>query len=193
MNSFTKALASLLFCVLALAGLAAAAQSVPADQRMKILLRVLAYDRNLETRADGGRLVVAVLFDPANGSSAAEKSEVVSALGAVSRLTVKGLAMDVFAVPWSGPASLADALKKRRTGAIYVCGGLEGAAADVSRVARESRVATMSASRALSEKGLAVAAVLRDGKGQILVNLKASKDEGMDLDAALLRLAEVIR
>ncbi|MDD5306139.1 MAG: YfiR/HmsC family protein [Deltaproteobacteria bacterium] len=193
MSRSTKALAFLLFSVFVLAGLAAAAQTVPVDQRMKILLRVLTYDRNFLTRADNGKLVVVVLFDPADTASAAEKSEVVAALGALKKLTVNGLTMDVEPVSWSGPASLTDALRKRRTGAIYVCGGLQGVAADVARVARESRVATLSGARDLTEKGLAVAVVLKNGKGQILVNLKTSKDEGMDLDAALLRLAEVIR
>jgi hypothetical protein len=164
-----------------------------ADQRMKILLRVLTYDRQLEARQDRGKIFVAVLFAQQDRTSAAEKDAVVAALGKLKALKIKGFSLDFAAIPYTSPAALKTALGARRAAAMYVCGGLASSIGDLKGFAVTSKIATMSASEPFTRSGLAFAAIEKDGKGQIIVNLKVSKDQGLDLDASLLRLAVVIR
>jgi TonB family protein len=51
----------------------------------------------------------------------------------------------------------------------------------------------MSGSEALTRGGLAFAAFAEGGSGRMIVNLEAAKEQGLDLDAAVLKLAVVIR
>lgn len=182
---------------LALAALALAAPSSAGDldaaQRMKILMRVLTYDHRLEARADGDTVRIAVLFAPGDRASVEEKDEVIAALGGLKSLRIKGLGLDFHAIPYGGAAALEGALKGRRTAGLYVCGGLAAEVGRIRDVASRVKTATMSASEELTRNGLAFAAVEKGGKGQIIVNLDASKGQGLDLDAALLGLAVVLR
>jgi hypothetical protein len=171
----------------------ASAGELDVDQRMKILMRVLTYDRQLEARQDRGKIFVAVLFAAKDRASVAEKDAVVAALGRLKALKVKGFSLDFAAVPYSAPAALETAMGARRAAAIYVCGGLAPALGDIKQLAAKEKIATMSASEPFTQGGLAFAAFQKDGKGQIIVNLKAAKAQGLDLDASLLRLAIVLR
>jgi hypothetical protein len=178
--------------VLAIAPQARAGDLDP-GQRMKILMRVLTYDRQLESRQDAGSVRVAVLFSPGDDASVKEKDAVLAALGALKSLKIKGLALDFAAIPYQNAGALEGAVKVRRTASLYVCAGLASAVGDIKGLAARLKIATMSGSEPFTRSGLAFAAVEKDGKGQIIVNLDASKEQGLDLDAALLGLAVVLR
>jgi hypothetical protein len=183
-------LASAVVCSFALH---ARAQELDAAQRMKILMRILTYDRGLEARQDKGTVFVGVVFAPKDPASVKEKDAVLAALGALKALKVKGLALGFQAVPYTDPASIATTLGGRRAAALYVCGGLASAVGPITGLAARSKIATMSGSEPFTRSGLAFAAIEKGGKGQIIVNLKAAKEQGLDLDASLLNLAIVLR
>jgi hypothetical protein len=185
--------AFLIGAVLLAAAARAQAAELDAEQRVKILLRVLAYDRQLEARQDRGKLFVAVLFAAKDKGSVQEKDAVLAALGKLKALKVKGLALDFAAIAYTDPEAVTAALGTRRAAALYVCGGLAPALGAVRDLAVKSRIATMSGSEPFTRSGLAFAAVQKGEKGEIIVNLRAAKEQGLDLDAALLRLAVVIR
>jgi hypothetical protein len=171
----------------------ARAGELDAAQRMKILMRVLTYDRQLESRQDEGKIVVAVLYSARDAASVKEKTQVLAALGALKALKIKGLSLDFVEVAYTGVDSVKNDLGGRRAAALYVCRGLASATAAIQRFAATSKIATMSGSEELTRGGLAFAAVEKGGKGEIVVNLKVAKGQGLDLDAALLSLAVVLR
>ena len=164
-----------------------------ADQRVKTLMRVLAYDRLLEARQEGGKIFIAVLFLPDAKASVAEKDEVIAALGGLGALKVKGFGVSYAAVPYTDPGALKSGMGGRRAAAIYVCGGLTDALGDIRKLAAQAKIATMSGSEPFTQSGLAFAVVEKGGKNQIVVNLNAAKSQGLDLDASLLGIATVLR
>jgi TonB family protein len=194
MRTFDQWLLALFACTLmGSASVRADAGALGADQRVKSLMRVLAYDRQLEARKDGGKIFIAVVFRPDAKDSAVEKDEVLAALGGLGAFKIKGLSVAYAALPYSDPASLATGLGSRRVAAIYVCGGLADALGGIQKLAARSKIATMSGSEPFTEKGLAFAVVQKGGKTQIVVNLAAAKAQGLDLDASLLGIATVLR
>jgi hypothetical protein len=54
-------------------------------------------------------------------------------------------------------------------------------------------VVSSSGVESMVRRGLSIGFVERDGRPALLINLPSTKAEGADLDAAVLRLAEVIR
>jgi TonB family protein len=160
---------------------------------MKLLLRVLAYDRQLPSRQSGGTILVGVAFAPGDAASAKEKAAVLAALGELKSVRIAGFALDFAAVPYSGPGSIQAALGGRRAAALYVCGGLAAAAGEIAGAAARDKIATMSGSEALTRGGLAFAAFAEGGSGRMIVNLLAAREQGLDLDAAVLKLAIVVR
>jgi hypothetical protein len=115
-----------LVSVLVLSALApqAKAGELEVGQRMKLLMRVLAYDRQLPARQSGGTILVGVVFAPADAASVKEKAAAVEAFGAIRSLKIAGFALAFAEVPYTGHASIKAALGGRRAAAMYVCGGL---------------------------------------------------------------------
>ena len=166
---------------------------LPARQKILLLLRVLAYDRNLKTRA-GESAGVAILHRAGNERSEACRRELSASLEEVAASSVvSGLAIQPRSLAWAGPAALDAALAPGRTSALFVCPGLEDWVPAIRAAARRRSTFTASAGRTGAEGGLSLGLVKRDGHAVLVVNLEASRAEGVDLDSTLLRIAEVIR
>ncbi len=190
MRRLASALAASILILGALERSARAADVAHAQQAL-LLLRALAYDRNLGSRA-GSSATVMILFRPGNGTSEAVRDTMSSTLAAAGeKVKVAGLTLKVVSKAYESPADLGHALGG--VGAVYLCPGLDGSARDITAVTRVWHVLSFSGAESMVTAGVAVGFVSRDGKPVVLVNLPASKAEGADLDAALLRIAEVIR
>ena len=193
----TRRLASLLAAALLASGTArpaaAAGDELPPRNQALLLLRVLAYDRNLAHRS-GAAVTVAVLFKPGDKASEAHRASLLAAFEEVSRdVVVAGLPVKVEAVPYRDAADFAARLDTLRPALAYVDLALLRAVPDIVKATRRRGVLTADGSRSLVEAGLAVAVVAQAGRAGLIVNLKASRQEGADLDAALLAVSDVIR
>jgi hypothetical protein len=164
---------------------------VPARNQAALVVRILSLDRNLPARAKG-EVPIAVLYKPGSTESERFEADFSSALEAAGRkVQVQKRPVRTFKVPYG--ANFADVLAEKRPVAIYVCPGLEGQVAEISRAAQAAGALTITGSESSARGGLSVALVRRQSKIQIVVNLPSSRKEGADLDAGLLALAEVIR
>jgi YfiR/HmsC-like len=166
-------------------------EPLPAQNQALLLLRVLAYDRNLRSRA-GRDLTVAVLYREGAADSERERDAIVSALEeAGSGLVVSGLHVRVRAVPWSDPRQLSERLSERYA-ALYAGESLAAEASAVASAARAASILSFAPARDMVEAGLALGLVSRGNRAGVVVNLAAARAQGSDLDAALLAVVEVI-
>ena len=69
---------------------------------------------------------------------------------------------------------------------------LSGEAAAISAATRSRTVLSFAPSREMVEAGLALGLVNRGIRAGLVVNLAAAREEGADLDAGLLAVAEVV-
>ena len=77
--------------------------------------------------------------------------------------------------------------------AIYVCGGFDPDVDALSTATRDAHLLSISSREQHVRDGLGVA-IVRDGSApRLIVNVRAAEAEGARLDAALLRLATVLR
>ena len=173
------------------AGLARADEPLPPRQQALLLLRVLAYDRALRART-GADVGVAVVFDERDPGSAASAAELVRALEEAARgYVVSGLPVRVVRCPWRGPDDLASCLDDRGAAAALVAPGVREPAR-IARATRRAEALSATSSREGVEAGLSVGLVQRASRAALLVNLPAARQEGADLDSALLRVAETL-
>ena len=112
---------------------------------------------------------------------------------AAASVTVAELHVSVLSVPYSGVSDLEAKIMAKRPVAMFVCTGLADAVPAVSAVTRRRSVLTLTLTTAYLKTGLSIGFQRGDDRVNILINLPASRAEGADLDAALLRLAEVYR
>lgn len=191
-SAFASALAVLVFGSSFGPRTARAEDSIPASRQVVILVRALAYDGNLKSRA-GDTVNIGILHKKGNAASENTANSMSKAFGALESTQVSGLPIVVTRLNYTGE----DALKKAIAGAgidlIYVCDGLEGDLEAIGRITRQMRVLSVGSKQQHVEKGLSIGVFQIDAKCTILLNLAASREEGVSFAADLLRLAKVIR
>ena len=74
-----------------------------------------------------------------------------------------------------------------------MCGGLDANLADIKAVARGRNVLTVGSQEAQLMQGLSLGVFSIEGKNTIIVNLQASREEGVAFGPELLRLATIVR
>lgn len=191
---YARLTAVVLACAI-LAGWAPSVAQAQDDGRREaaLVLRILSYDRSLPQRA-GDQVTVLVLFRPGHRASEAESRRITLALNELGqRMLVARRRPRATAMPFSTRAALVQSAGTTGAVALYVCDGLDGSLADLVGATREARVLSFSTREQLVRGGLGVGMVPRGSTVELLVNLRAVEAEGARLDAAVLRLAQVIR
>lgn len=164
---------------------------VPAENQAALVLRILAFDRKIAERA-GDELRVAVIYRPGHDASERLQAEITRSLESAGKR--QGVArLKVRVLPLAYSASLESDLIRNQVAAAYVCPGLENELPALSKATRAAGALTFTSVESWARNGLSIALVRRDLKAGIVVNLNSSRAEGADLDAGLLKVAEVIR
>jgi hypothetical protein len=158
-----------------------------------LVMRILTYDRNLAARAHG-QVGVLVVYRRGDRASESARAAMVGDLQQLAqRVTVAQMRASVGDHAYSTPDGLLTAARNAHAVALYVCPGLQNETAGIANASRRAAALTITSDASQARTGLSVGVVRRsDGIG-LLINLQASQAEGARLDAALLRIAEVIR
>lgn len=170
--------------------IAAQEVDVPVSIHIPILLKVLAFDRQLRLHVPK-EIVVGVAFQSGNRNSARIKDEAVLALQG-ARIDLEGATLRVIAIDLDGdvwPAILAVGNVTH----LYLTPLRAVSVAALVAKTREVHVLTLSGVPQYVNDGVALGVAVRGGRPRVLVNLEAARLEGADLSAELLKLAEIVR
>jgi hypothetical protein len=160
------------------------------DDETRILLRAISFDRALATRA-GAEVVVSVVYDARATNGERERDGRVQAFRKLSDRTIAGLPMRVISSDCSPPARIDEAL--RGVDIVFLTRGAKDCVRAVTAATRKLRIASLASERALIEQGVTIGVTIESARPKLLVNLRASKAEGLDLTSQMLQLAEVIK
>jgi len=168
------------------------AGDLPPGKQAIFLARVIAYDANLKGRA-GPTVNIAVLAKKGDKESEKMSEGILKAFAPLESATLLGLAVKVVGVYFTGRESLDRAVREGGIDTLYVCSGLDANLADIKSVSRQRKVLTVGSQEGHLKLGLSLGVFEVDGKNTILVNLEASREEGIAFGPELLRLATVVR
>jgi hypothetical protein len=169
-----------------------AGEGIPASRQVVIVMRALAYDANLKRRA-GDAINIGILHKRGNPASESMATVMGKAFGALEVTQVSGLPIVVSRIAYSGTEALKKAIAGSGIDVVYVCDGLDADLAAIEDICHQARALTVAAKREYVEKGLSIGVFEIDSKCTILLNLSASRLEGVAFGPDLLRLARVIR
>ena len=172
----------------AFAATPAAAQQMaaPVDVQFSLFYRIFSYDRNLERRAASG-LVIGVVFQPDVRASVLARNDAM-------RQPVPegvGFAVRMVAIPLSERTDVDSAAGAAGCNVLYVTPLRAVDVAEIARSARARDILTLTGVPEYVLEGVAVGIGVRGDRPEILVNLNASRQQGADFSAQLLRLARV--
>lgn len=180
----------LLLCMLfACRPLAAQEMEVPMQVQVPILLKVISFDRHLRIRAPRD-VVIGVVMQGGNRASLVASEEAVRILSApgtnVDGIPVRVISFDL------DRQSVGDVLNNATLTHLYVTPLRAVNIRHLAEHARAANVTTMTGVAEHLDRGLSIGVGLRAGRPKILVNVSASRAEGADLSAELLKLAELV-
>jgi hypothetical protein len=164
---------------------------VPVALQLPLFLKVLSFDRQLVARA-GSALVIAIVYQSGYRTSGQAKEELVRTAGSAGALPrIEGLAIRFVEVDLYRE-TLADAIERSRPTVVYLAPVRGVDIKALAATARAAHVTTVTGVPRYVEQGLAIGVRLRGERPQILVNLMASRSEGAEFAAELLKLVQLL-
>jgi hypothetical protein len=171
---------------------AAEETDVSPDVQVPIIMRILAYDRNLESRA-GAEVTVGIVYAPADPQSVKEANAVSDAFYRYAGKTVKRLPIRYVLLEYTTPENLERSVATRGIDVLYVAPGNAQNLAGITRVSQARSITTTTGVPDYVRRGISVGVGRSQERAQILINLTSSRAEGCEFDASLLRIATVVK
>jgi hypothetical protein len=182
--------ALLLAAVLSSTGAWADSEFASVKVAMPVLLKVLTYDLNFESRGYG-EFVVLVASEP---TQQAQREQLMDVLKGLSVVSVKTRPIKFVAGEFKDAASLDADVQRAHAGAILAVPGLTAeAVAIISDVGQDNQIYTLALDAAMVEKAIAIGVTQSAGRPQIIINERASKALGVKFETSVLKLAKVIQ
>jgi hypothetical protein len=165
---------------------------VAADRQVPLLLKILTYDRRLEARA-GEQLVIGIVCSPTSAASVKAREEVSAILQGYLGKTVKKIPIEFYWHDYVNPDRLLAWVKARKVDVFYLSPGNEKNLAAILKVGQENGITSMTGVPEYVERGVAVGIGERQAKPPLLLTLEASRRDGSEFDASLLRVATIVK
>lgn len=164
---------------------------VPIPLQVELLVKLAAYDRNMDARV-GARFRTLILTKAGNGESQRVATQVKAALA--ERPTIAEHPHDEEVVPFSDGPGLVQTIKSRRAALVYVTPGFTNAeVAAMVNALNGVDVLTASAVPDHVKHGIVLGFDLSSGRTNLMVNLKQANKQNVSLGANVLRLMTVIQ
>jgi len=165
--------------------------AVPADLRVPILMKVLAYDRQFDTKA-AGALTIGIIYSPSDGSSSKATDQISDTLYKLAGKTVRKVPVKYFQIEYTTPAELEAFVKAKSVNVFYVAPGNDKSLPEILKLSQARGITTLTGVPEYVKRGVAVGVTMAQDKPQILINLPSARSEGSEFDANLLRIATVL-
>ncbi|MGE0400268.1 MAG: YfiR family protein [Kofleriaceae bacterium] len=167
------------------------AEAKAAGRQALIALRVLAYDKQLAERSPGTNVTIA-LVSSATPEGRAIRECFAAGFAMMPKAKVGGRAIRVVSIDAGNEKAVTAALVAKTPSVVFVLDDLGDKLAPLKTAARARRVLTISLRERDVANGLSVGIVAARERDQIVINLEASRAEGVRFGAGLLQLARLV-
>ena len=156
-----------------------------------LILKILQFDRNLASRA-GSEIVIAAVYQGRYHASARARDEMLEMAETSTRQRVADLPVRVVDIDLEH-VQLEEALDSLGVDVLYVTPLRATDIARITRVTRERHIVSVTGVEEYVRQGVAVGLGVWREKPRVLVNLDASRAEGVDFSSSLLSLAQLVK
>lgn len=170
--------------------MAAQSMDLPVETQIPLFLKLLTFDRNLPTEP-GTQLVIAIVFQGGNRESSAARRQATVELLKAGQL-MPGLTARIVDIDLERDRDVAAILVTQGVVAMYISPLRAVDIHALTRITRAAQVRSFSGVTRYVTQGIGLGATMRGDLPQIIVNLPATREEGADFSAQLLKLARVI-
>lgn len=167
-------------------------QFVPVNVQIPLILKIMTFDRHFNANP-GNRVIIGIIYQSNVRSSVNIKDEFVREITRSAAKDIRGTPVTCVPLDISGEMSLAESVLQEHVRLLYVTPLRSVSLQSILAVSRVYQIPTLSAVGEYVESGLSVGLVANGPRAQILINLPASREEGIEFSSQLLKLARVIQ
>ena len=161
----------------------AAAEPVPVNLQLMVMLKVLTYDANFAAHAQSPFVVLV----PYGKGDEARASELVTAASALELRSINERKLEFVAVPLPE-------LGGSRASAVLLHAGMgDDASRDVLAAAGRARWYSLALDEALVKRGALLGVGSNAGRPQVMVNVTTARAAGVELGQAVLKVARTFQ
>jgi len=162
---------------------------VSLSERVKTLLTAISFHKSKGMR-EPGPFVIALVSDPNAPRELVEQAH--AAFDRHKKIKVGRKPIKVIELVYEDGPKFKAALLKASVDAVYISADSRRVTRQVLNVTREIKILSITAvADYVHRLGASVGVESRAGKAKLLINLSSCKNEGVEFDARLLRLASV--
>jgi hypothetical protein len=158
---------------------------------LPICVNVLTFDRSLAKRA-GDEIVFGIVFQPRYLASSGAHDDALRVLSDLGVEDIDGTPMRYVSIPVSDEEDTERAVLDSEADILYIAPLRAFPLDAITPVSQEHDLLTCSGVGAYGDAGLALAVGVRRGRPEIVIDLIAMREEGVDFTAVLLDYARVV-
>jgi len=164
---------------------------VSVDVQIPLFLKILTFDRNLNSRA-GDEVVVGVVYQRKFKNSVNVRDEVMDVITKSPIKSIRDIPVRFVAIELEEGSALGSVFSANEIDVIYVT-PLRGIGMDmITKWSRQLHLTTITGVEDYVEAGVAIGIGIKGDKPQIIINLRAAREEGVDFTSQLLKLARIL-
>ncbi len=163
---------------------------LPSELRLRILCKVLVYDRNFPKNKTAVR--VGVFFHKDNKKSEADAKDTYAKFKSFKDVRVSGLKLQPALLDVSEGSNIESLIKKNKINLIYLASQLQELVPLFKSFAEKNKMLLVGGEPDYVYHGASVVVVKKNKKPKICIHLEEAKKQGADFIAHLLSLSEII-
>ena len=165
--------------------------SVPEELQVSIFLKILTYDRSLETKVKD-TIRIGVLYFPENARSKKNKEAIIESLELNKDKTINGIPFNFMEIELGSEKRWEEVTKEKKINVLYVTSDGSDIIKRISPITQAKKILTITGTVDYVNQGISVGLTVKEEKPQVVINLPSAKAEGSDFSSNLLRLCKVI-
>jgi hypothetical protein len=167
------------------------AEAKAAGRQALIALRILAYDKQLAERSPGTTVTIALVSSPTT-EGRAMRERFVAGFAMMPKAKVGGRSIRIVSFEAGTEKAITSSLSTSSPSVVIVVDDVGDKLTPLRNATRNRDVLTISLRESDVARGLSVGIVAARERDQIVINLEASRAEGVRFGAGLLQLARLV-
>lgn len=168
----------------------AQSMEVPVDVQINLYMKILNFDRNLTSRTQNN-MVIGVIFQTKNKTSEEAKDQFISGIAKISGGKIKEVSVRSVEIDIASNPNLSTAIQG--VNALYITPMRAVDIQQICTIAQSRKIATFTGVESYVEEGISTGIGSQGGKPKIRINLNSAKAEGVEYEATILKIADLIQ
>jgi hypothetical protein len=159
---------------------------------MQLFAKILAFDRNLASRA-GDHIVLGILYQHTFRSSSQTKDEVIRSMSAAGITSIGGKTVSVEVIDLEDAVDVGAVLEAKKVSLAYITPLRAFDVGSILDATQREKILTLTGVSGYAERGVSIAIGMKNQRPEIVINLPSARTEGAEFNSHFLKLVRVLQ